>query len=226
MTDHSEITGSSFFLDVGAGITLLLALFYTPGWSFAYHYFDKFHLGLIGLDISKEYLFMYSFQALRNHLFLSFCALLSSTLLYLLMKLCFEESKKAMRKRSSEQGIYKKRKYEIFMIFGIFLKVVMIFLLFCQCYHIGTLRASALFEEQVLNDFEAYPRVKVWMKRDIPDELKEKAVDWEKGCYKLLLRSKDFLYLFKPGTGNPTDIIPQSNVQAVRVLPLYNKCNE
>ncbi|MCP4109468.1 MAG: hypothetical protein GY749_28750 [Desulfobacteraceae bacterium] len=232
---------TSFLIDVGTVITLLVAMFYTAGWSVAYHYFDKFHLGLIGLNIPKEYLFMYSFQAVRDQLFFSFLALLSGVVLYFLVKVCFQGARNAMGKETSEQEdintnifrkIFKNRQYELFLGAGLLLTPVMIFLLFWQFYNLGTFGASALYETQALNDFESYPRVKVFLKE--PDKFKEKAGEWEKGCYKLLLRNKDHLYVFKPEIyrkGNPrnisaTDIIPQGDVKAVRVLPLYNKCAE
>ncbi len=236
-----EFKETSFLIDVGTLITLLVAMFYTAGWSFAYHYFEKFHLGLIGLDIPKEYLFMYSFHVIRDQLFLSFSALLSAIVLYFLVKFCFKKARKAMGREPSEQGInknifkniYKNRQYELFLGTGLLLTPVMIFLMFWQFYNLGTLGASGLYEKQALNDFESYPRVRVFLKA-VPDKFKEKAEEWENGCYKLLLKNKDRLYLFKPQIykkDNPknisyTDIIPQSDVKAVRVLPLYNKCTE
>lgn len=233
---------TSFLIDVGTLVTLLVAMFYTAGWSFAYHYFEKFHLGLIGLDIPKEYLFMYSFQVIRNQLFLSFMALLSAIVLYFGVKFCFQEARNAMVKRPSEQdeinrntfkNIFRNRQYELFLGAGLLLTPVMIFLMFWQFYNLGTLGASSLYEKQALNDFESYPRVRVFLKK-IPDKFKEKAEPWEDGCYKLLLKNKDRLYLFKPQIykkENPknisyTDIIPQSEVKSVRVMPLYNKCTE
>ncbi|MCW5198778.1 hypothetical protein VU06_03425, partial [Desulfobulbus sp. F3] len=37
------------------------ALLYITGWSYAYHYFQCFHLGLIGLEIEREYFLLYGF---------------------------------------------------------------------------------------------------------------------------------------------------------------------
>ncbi|MCP4348235.1 MAG: hypothetical protein GY795_22330 [Desulfobacterales bacterium] len=242
MEPKDEFKETSFLIDVGTLITLLIAMFYTAGWSFAYHYFEKFHLGLIGLDIPKEYLFMYSFQVIRDQLFLSFLALLSVVVLYFLVKFCFQKAGNAMGKKPSEQeqmnrntfgNIFRNRQYELFLGTGLLLTPVMIFLMFWQFYSLGVLGASGLYEKQALNDFESYPRVRVFLKK-IPDEFKEKAEEWEKGCYKLLLKNKDRLYLFKPQIYkkdnlrniSPTDIIPQSDVKLVRVLPLYNKCKD
>ena len=48
-------------LDLAATVTLIAALIYTAGWSYAYHWYDRFELGLIGLGIPFEYHFMYGF---------------------------------------------------------------------------------------------------------------------------------------------------------------------
>ena len=38
---------------------------YTAGWSYAYHWYNRFELDLIGLGIPFEYHFMYGFWVLR-----------------------------------------------------------------------------------------------------------------------------------------------------------------
>lgn len=229
MAGNDEFKESSFLIDVSTVITLLAALLYTAGWSFAYHYYDKFHLGLIGLDIPKEYFFVYSFWVIRDQPFLALSSLLVTLLLYFLVKLCFHRAKKAMKTRSSEQG--RIWEYELFLAIGLLLVPLMIFFLFSGFYYLGKSGASLLYEKQALHDFESYPRVKVFLTKDISEQGKVK--EWEKGCYKLLLRNKEHLYLFIPETYksdnhrniSPTDIIRQSDVKAVRALPLYNKCN-
>lgn len=98
MANNDEFKESSFLIDVGTVITLLAALLYTAGWAFAYHYYDKFHLGLIGLDIPREYFFVYSFWVIRDQPFLAFASLLSTIVLYFMVKFCFQKAKKAMKK--------------------------------------------------------------------------------------------------------------------------------
>jgi hypothetical protein len=52
---------------------------------------------------------------------------------------------------------------------------------------------------------------------------------WAKGCYRLLLRGKEQLYLFRAdGVSErvPTEIVPNSEVAAVRLLPLYQTTDE
>ena len=43
-------------------------------------------------------------------------------------------------------------------------------------------------------DFPSYPMVKVWLKGDKQDE---RAAELAKGCYRLLRRDKEQLYLFR-----------------------------
>jgi signal transduction histidine kinase len=63
------------WIELGTILTLLVPLLYTAGWSYACHYFEKFHLGLLGLNIPREYFFLYSFWVIREE-FLSFLVLL------------------------------------------------------------------------------------------------------------------------------------------------------
>ena len=44
----------------------LSALIYAGGWSYAYHWYDCFELGLIGLSIPLQYHFMYGFWVLQS----------------------------------------------------------------------------------------------------------------------------------------------------------------
>jgi hypothetical protein len=55
------------WLDVAAWLTFTAVWLYTAGWSFASHYFAYFHLGLLALEIPKEYYFLYSFWVLQDH---------------------------------------------------------------------------------------------------------------------------------------------------------------
>ncbi len=53
--------------------TLVVVLLYTAGWSYAYHYFDRSHLGLLGLEIPREYFFLYGFIVLKITIPLGAC---------------------------------------------------------------------------------------------------------------------------------------------------------
>jgi hypothetical protein len=99
-------------------------------------------------------------------------------------------------------------------------------LLFIGFSKLGAETGEAVFAQERAEDFASYPIVKVWLegKED------ERAKEWAKGCYRLLLRDKENLYIF-PGAATSrgqrvTDIIPNSRVAAVRVLSSYQMTDE
>lgn len=53
-------------LDAGAITGIVVALLYTAGWSYAYHYFSLFHISLTELGITKDTLFIYSLWVLTD----------------------------------------------------------------------------------------------------------------------------------------------------------------
>ena len=55
------------WVDVATWLAFIATWLYTAGWSFAYHYFDRFHVGLLALEIPKEDYFLYSFWVLQDH---------------------------------------------------------------------------------------------------------------------------------------------------------------
>ena len=50
----------------GAVVFLAVAWAYTAGWSYAYTYFDRFNLGLLGMEIPRDHLLVYGFQVIWN----------------------------------------------------------------------------------------------------------------------------------------------------------------
>ncbi|MCP5014724.1 MAG: hypothetical protein GY938_05495, partial [Ketobacter sp.] len=64
MSTPNKATGPWLF-DIATGLTLIAALIYAAGWTYAYHYFGHFKLGLLMLDIPTRYYFMYGFWVLK-----------------------------------------------------------------------------------------------------------------------------------------------------------------
>jgi hypothetical protein len=50
-------SSASGWLDIATLMALATALVYAAGWTYAYHYFANFQLGLLTLDIPAEYYF-------------------------------------------------------------------------------------------------------------------------------------------------------------------------
>ncbi len=111
-----------------------------------------------------------------------------------------------------------------------FILPVLIFSLFLAFYHLGEKAALNAHARQVQNDFDSYLRIRVWVKAPDKAEYSDAmASEWQKGCYRLLMRTKDHLYLFYPqksGGKWPTDIIPAGKVEMIRMLPVNESCAE
>ncbi|CAK8718429.1 hypothetical protein GMJAKD_07660 [Candidatus Electrothrix aarhusensis] len=192
-------------LDISAIIGISLALLYTAGWSYAYHYFQCFHLGLIGLGIEREYLLLYGFQVCKAHWCLVPLCLLAAFGLPLLFQRCWQQRPELRSRLRAVAQI------------GGPIGLLFLFIVF---YQLGAWTGHDIFASEQRGDFPDYPRVQVWLK----DKQDKRGEAWAKGCYRLLLRGKEQLYLFRPdGVSErlPTEIVPNSEVGAVRLLPLY-----
>ncbi|MCP4397599.1 MAG: hypothetical protein GY801_09910, partial [bacterium] len=93
-----EILPSWF--ETGVMTALLIPLLYTAGWSYAYHYFERFSLGLMGLEIPKESFFVYSFQVIRDQGRLFLLTLLAFVALLVFGRVLLEWMKRACKSRT------------------------------------------------------------------------------------------------------------------------------
>lgn len=201
-------------IDLGTITTVLIPLLYAAGWSFAYHYYEHFHLGMQGLNIQKEYLFLYSFWVIKSQWFLSIVTILIMVLVYVGIRWC-------LRKAILEEN---KKKQYLYQFIGLIMVPLVILGLFTLFYHLGDCTANKLYEKQIKSDFSSYPRVEVLLKEKAAKDAGAIAKEWANGCYRLLLRNKDHLYIFYSGgyiEKIPTEVIPQDKVRLMRILPLY-----
>lgn len=210
MADNDTSVPWAGLLDIGAITGFALALLYTAGWSYAYHYFQCFHLGLLGLGIEREYFFLYGFQVCIDHWFMVPLCLLAAFGLPLLVQRYWQQ-----------RPDLRFRLRTVAWTGG----PIGLFLLFIIFYQLGAWTGHDMFAQEQRGDFPDYPKVRVWLK----DKKDKRGEAWAKGCYRLLLRGKEQLYLFRPdGVSErlPTEIVPKSEVAAVRVLPLYQTTAE
>ena len=233
MSDNPDAKAATGLIDLGTITTVLIPLLYTAGWSYAYHYFSHFHLGLMGLNIPKEYLFLYSFWVIKDQFLLSICALLVTVLFYFTVQFCFRQAKTERDPPEQEETevtrSHQLKNPNVFQTLGLILAPVFILVLFCGFYYLGDRTAVSLYQKQVQSDFSSYPRAKVWLTEKASKEAGAIAEEWSKGCYRLLLRNKDHLYIFYAGGYDEkiaVEIIPQSKVRSVRVLPIYASSEE
>jgi len=64
---HGKDYAQKNFSELAALLIFLFSLLYTAGWSFAYHYFAHFNVGLSALELSKEEYFIYSYWVIADH---------------------------------------------------------------------------------------------------------------------------------------------------------------
>ncbi len=230
MSENPDAKTTVGLIDLGTITTILIPLLYTTGWSFAYNYFKLFHLGLLGLNIPREYLFLYSFWVVRDQLWLSIGALLLTVLVYFIIRFCFPQAQtEKNRPEQKETKSFRMKHPNVFQILGLILAPAFIFSIFCLFYHLGDRTATLKYEKLVQLDFDSYPRVKIHLTKSASQEAGAIAEEWSKGCYRLLLRNKDHLYIFYAGGYDEkiaVEIIPQSKVRTVRVLPIYASSEE
>ncbi len=197
-------------IDIGAIISFIVALLYTAGWSYAYYYFQCFHLGLIALGIEREYFLLYGFWVCKACFFPVLICLLCAVGLQLLFRYQLQQAASSGETRR----IFRLR---AIALIGMPVSILLLFIIF---YNLGTWTGQAAFVREQRGDFPSYPRARVWLK----DKKDKRAKVLAKGCHRLLLRGKDQIYLFRPdGISQQlaTEIVPISEAAGMRVRPLY-----
>ena len=185
-------------LDITATVTLITALIYAGGWSYAYHWYDRFELGLIGLGIPLQYHFMYGFWVLQSFwwLMLIVAALLTA-------------------------AVYFWNRVSPFLVPAMPIGVPLAFVLI---YLLGGAAAEGDYRDHRDAGFERYPWVRVWTasaSEGAPDKFQAVQQDLAAGKYRLLLQTPQSLYLIRPKGGSefPTLQVSRDQVRALRRIP-------
>ncbi|MCB2262258.1 MAG: hypothetical protein LGR52_04865 [Candidatus Thiosymbion ectosymbiont of Robbea hypermnestra] len=187
-------------LDLGVAVTLATALVYTAGWSYAYHWYDRFELGLIGLGIPFEYHFMYGFWVLQSFwwLILAIAGMVALTYWARVDPVLDLMARTAL-------------------LWGL-----LVFVLF---YYMGGAVARADYRDHREAGFGHYPLVRIWSTLDpgdAPARLRGLPQDLIAGNYRLLLQTAQSLYLIRPdrdGGQIPTLQLPRNQIRALRRIP-------
>jgi hypothetical protein len=193
----SPRTASPPAIDIAAAVALLAALIYAAGWSYAYHWYDRFNLGLIGLGIPFECHFMYGFWVLRAFwwLVLLVAALLTAALIYW---------SRVGPKLVPAAPVW-------------------VPLAFVPVYWLGGLAAAGDYRDHKPSGFERWPWVRVWTTADpdAPAKLQAVQQDLAAGRYRLLLQTAQSLYPIKPKEGGEVATLQLSRdrVRALRRIP-------
>lgn len=211
MSAPSDRTAGPLLLDLATVMAIITALVYFTGWTYAYHYFGHFKLGLLTLEIPTEYFFVYGFWVFKRWWWL----ILPYTLVVLLL-LVYEPrlSPWLDKLRTERQRLLKQ------------LQVLMVLLAFLLAWLLASASAGWYYQEQQDNGFFAYPHVRVWPNTPLPEDasLRELYGELPNGVYRSLLENRETLFLFKlPADGKPARLpvieLPLKEVKLLRVLP-------
>ncbi len=211
--------GALKFGDVSIFITMIASFLYTAGWSFAYFYFARFHVGVSALELQMEYYFIYGFWVVLDHPF---------WMLFILSIIC-----SGIALAAKVRPLVKKS-YVVAIVFFILAPALVAF--FWSGYKLGETTAESRFYVARQNDYPDFPRVKVRLKHEAkalssPLILPREKARLEKGCHRLLFQSKDKIFVFR-SMGNylmadlPTIIIPMAEVESMETLPQYSSCGK
>jgi hypothetical protein len=190
-------------------VGLITAWLYVAGWTYAYHYFDRFGIPLLMVDIPKENYFVYGGIVVQQFPLwgLGFgLALLAAASLW-------SKISAALGRVATPLGL------------------VVIAAVFWLGHEGGVAAAHQHYSDQRRSDYSAYPRVQVRPKEDAKPSAGSPLAsgDLIKGCYRLLLHNRDRLFLVRPFKGAtaadlPVLIIPWDQVNLIRVLAEYTSC--
>lgn len=189
-------------------VGLISAWLYATGWTYAYHYFDRFGIPLLMVDIPKENYFVYGGVVLRQFALWSVIVTLVVVLLLVTWRWI---------------GQWLGR-------LALPLAAVAVVALFWLGHAAGVAAAHRQYQAQRENDYNAYPRVQLWPKEDAtPADGQPTPEALAGGCYRLLLHNKERLFLARPFKGAaaadlPVLIVPWDRIAQLRVLPEYTSC--
>jgi hypothetical protein len=108
--------------------------------------------------------------------------------------------------------------------------IVTILVLFLVGRFAGIATARAEFQHQYQNDYPAYPRVALFLKKEAAETIGDRLGDIGKtDCGRLVLFSAGRLYLTRPVRGVSTAkpdifVLPADQLQALRVIDEYQSC--
>ena len=219
MTEKEE--GIGFFskwMEPAMVTGFLMVLFYATGWSYAYHYFRQFHTGVANLSLKTEYVFMCGFWAIRENILVFLIIILAIFLFYWIYLF-------AASAKSAGRFLRAIRNVVLFLIIPL-----VIFVLFLSFYNLGKTGAAAVYAKEALGDFGSYNSVRIDFKPEARPLFADMTADMERGCYRLLLETKDRIYVFRPVKGGgliqkiATREISTQAVLGLARMPWANSC--
>jgi hypothetical protein len=187
-------------------LSLVTAWLYGAGWSYAYFYFDQFRIPMILAEMPREHLFVYGGLAVGKN---AWWAIAVGAALLALSTVCIW--KRAVIGRA-------------LLVAAAVAAVLAMFMLAPLA---GRHAAAKDAADQRAADYSAYPRVLVAFKT--PEGLSEAQQSAAEGCARLVLATKDRLFLMRPRFGMPalelnTIVVPWTDAASVMITGRYTSC--
>jgi hypothetical protein len=187
---------------VSAALGLIAAWLYVAGWTYSYAYFDRFRIPLLLVDIPFQHMLVYGgLVVLKNLLLSALIAALSIVGLW------------SLSRWSRQLGRFFVNTIIVGGIVGGFALA-----------HAGGIRtAENDFQAERSSDYEAYPRSRLMLKKDMAETPSEALGDASTtDCSRLVAATKDRLFLIRPSRDAPgadvdTYVIPAEQVLAMRI---------
>jgi hypothetical protein len=194
---------------VGAALGLIAAWLYVAGWTYAYAYFDRFRIPLLLVDIPFQHMLVFGGLVFLKNLWLS--APIATLVIFGLWSLSrwFRQLGRFIVNTAIVVGI----------IGG-----------FALAHAGGILTANDDFQAERSSDYEAYPRLRLILKKDMAETPSEALGDAATtDCDRLLAATKDRLFLVRPSRNAPgadidTYVISAEQVLAMRITGNYTSC--
>jgi hypothetical protein len=189
-------------------VALITAWLYTAGYSYAYTYFDRFHIPFLMLDIPFEHMLVYGGLVLQKNIWTSLiCGGLLIAILWAIARWA--------------------------PLLGRFVVtttiVVLIVVAFVLAHSAGDSIGMKEFAQQRASDYKAFPRVELWWEGagKPSDTLLADVLTTD--CGRLLFASKERLFLIRPAQNAPglslaTFVIRSNKIEAMRLQDVYASC--
>jgi hypothetical protein len=199
-----EVTGA-----VTLALGVVSAWLYVAGWTYAYHYFDRFGIPLLMVEIPKEHYFLYGGIVVQQFPLwdLAIAAILVAAI-----------------------AVWRWLRIDAGRL-AIPLSVLALLAVFWLGHQAGRMAALEQFIQERESDYSTYQRVQIWPKdaaKPLEGSLRASA-DLTNGCYRLLLHNQNRLLLLRPVKGTPAaDLplltLPWDQIESIRVLPDHTSC--
>jgi hypothetical protein len=209
MSDKTGPTLGDVISTATFAVAVITAWLYAVGWTYVSQYFIQFRIPLLMLDLPLQHYFVYGGLVLWKRAWLSLGIIIT------LVALAWG----CVRWAST---------FGRFAISAIMVMIVLTLFWIGHSASVATARAEFLKQQQ--NDYPAYPRIAILLKKETSEALGDRLGDIAKtDCGRLLLFSSGRLFLIRPVAGVPSAsldvfVLPTDQLIAFRIVDEYRSC--